>query len=101
MSGEAVGSARRMTRDWQAEYLRLDLRCALMEQLLDATSGEIETEVRWLAEARCKLAKALKEVLDFVAQSDTGEGKQPRVAIRARTRRTSRKYKNRTEGNAT
>lgn len=100
MSAEAVGSGRRMTRDWMPEYLRLDLRCGMIESMMDATSGEVQAEMKYLADRRCELARVLKDMLDFVAQSDTGEGKQPRIALRKRTRRTSRKYKNHTEGNA-
>ena len=97
MSGEAVGSGRRMTRDWQGAWLKLDLRCALIEQLMDATSGEAGEEMKHLADRRCELAKTLKTMLDFVGQSDTGEGKQPRAAERKRTRRTSGRYKNQTK----
>ena len=94
MSGEAIGSAKRMTRDWQPEYLRLDLRCAMIEQLMDATSGEASEEMKYLSERRCELARVLKSMLDSVAQSDSGDGRDGRKAERKRTRRVSKWYTN-------
>lgn len=83
---EAIGSARKATLNWMTEAARLNLRCLLIECMLDATNKRPAGLCARLSASRCRVFRIMTEIQKEMGKTYKGNGALVRPAERKRTR---------------